>query len=108
MYPVLGVVDVPFAVAPELGGSSRFVAPRDFVWDDDEPVDLDGHGTHVTGTIAQTTNNNVGVAGMAFNVSIMPIKALFTDWDEELGAPYPTAPPPWRGRSGSRPTTAPT
>src|SRR5688572_4430319 len=48
-YPALGDVIVPFAAAPELGtsGSSRFVAPRDFIWNDDLPVDLDGHGTHV-------------------------------------------------------------
>jgi serine protease len=77
-----------FARAPELNGSA-FARGYDFVWDDDEPLDLDGHGTHVTGTIAQVTNNNVGVAGMAFNVTIMPIKTIFTDWDEELDAPYP-------------------
>lgn len=76
------------AKAPDLAGTA-FKPGYDFVWDDDKPVDLDGHGTHVTGTIAQTTNNNVGVAGMAFNVSVMPLKALFTDWDEVLGAPYP-------------------
>jgi serine protease len=76
------------ARAPDLAGTS-FKPGFDFVWDDDRPVDLEGHGTHVTGTIAQTTNNNLGVAGLAFNVSIMPIKALFTDWDAILDAPYP-------------------
>ena len=74
--------------APDLAGTT-FKPGYDFVWDDDQPVDLDGHGTHVTGTVAQTTNNGEGVAGLAFNVAIMPIKALFTDWDETLGAPYP-------------------
>ena len=77
-----------FAKAPDLGGL-QFVSPYDFVWDDAEPVDLDGHGTHITGTIAQTTNNSTGVAGMAFNVSIMPIKAIFGDWDAEFNAPFP-------------------
>ena len=74
--------------APDLAGTT-FKPGYDFVWDDDQPVDLDGHGTHVTGTVAETTNNNIGVAGLAFNVAIMPIKALFTDWDEALGAPVP-------------------
>jgi serine protease len=43
----------------------------------------------VTGSIAQTTNNNVGVAGMAFNVKIMPIKVIYTDWDDAWDAPFP-------------------
>ena len=78
IYPALGTVDVPFAAAPELGasGSSRFVAPHDFIWDDNLPVDLDGHGTHVSGTIGQLTNNSIGVAGMAYNVRIMPVKVI--------------------------------
>ncbi|GMQ85593.1 MAG: hypothetical protein BMS9Abin07_1160 [Acidimicrobiia bacterium] len=37
-------------------------------------VDIDGHGTHITGTVAQCTNNGKGVAGIAPDVSIMPIK----------------------------------
>src|SRR4029079_1487849 len=85
VYPALGIVDVPFAVAPELG--DRFVSPRDFIWDDNDPVDLDGHGTHVTGTIGQLTNNGVGVAGMAFNVRIMPVKVISETWDFIFGAP---------------------
>ncbi|MCA1584889.1 MAG: S8 family serine peptidase [Acidobacteria bacterium] len=55
IFPSLGIVDVPFAIAPELGDASRFVSPRDFIWNDDVPVDLDGHGTHVTGTVGQLT-----------------------------------------------------
>ncbi len=86
-YPALGRVTVPFAAAPDLAGANRFVAPRDYIWGDDAPVDLDGHGTHVAGTIGQLTNNGVGVAGMAFNVRIMPIKVLSGDWDEIFSAP---------------------
>ena len=71
---------MPFAVAPELG-DAKFVAPRDFIWEDNLPFDLDGHGTHVSGTIGQLTNNNLGVAGMAYNVRIMPVKVLDDAWD---------------------------
>ena len=90
LYPALGLVDIPFAAAPELGtsGSSRFVAPRDFIWNDDLPVDLDGHGTHVTGTIGQLTNNGNGVAGMAYNVRLMPVKVIQGLWDEIFGSPF--------------------
>jgi serine protease len=80
-------VTIPFAAAPDLTGPSRFVAPRDFIWDDNLPVDLDGHGTHVAGTIGQLTNNGVGVAGMAFNVRLMPVKVIGGDWDFIFGAP---------------------
>jgi serine protease len=86
-YPALGRVTIPFAAAPELAGPNRFVTPRDFIWDDNLPVDLDGHGTHVAGTIGQLTNNGVGVAGMAFNVRLMPVKVIGGDWDFIFGAP---------------------
>ncbi len=90
IYPALGIVDVPFAAAPELGasGSDRFVAPRDFIWNDELPVDLDGHGTHVAGTVGQLTNNNSGVAGMAYNVRLMPVKIIQGMWDEIFGSPF--------------------
>jgi serine protease len=90
LYPALGVVDVPFAAAPELGasGSSRFVAPRDFIWNDDLPLDLDSHGTHVAGTVGQLTNNGNGTAGMAYNVRLMPVKVIQGVWDEIFGSPF--------------------
>ena len=37
------------------------------------------HGTHVCGTIAQSTNNNLGVAGVAHLCSIMPVRCLGPD-----------------------------
>ena len=76
-----------FAQAPDLA-STRFVAGYDFIWADDQPVDTDGHGTHIAGTIAQVTDNQAGAAGMAFNVGIMPVKVLDTEWDEQNGAPF--------------------
>ncbi|HEY7498502.1 MAG TPA: S8 family serine peptidase [Vicinamibacterales bacterium] len=51
-----------------------------------EPLifDAHGHGTHVSGTIAQQTNNNMGYAGVANGVTLMPIKACFSAWDVQL------------------------
>ena len=40
------------------------------------PNDVYGHGTHVAGTIAQTTNNGIGTAGIAYNAKIMPLRVL--------------------------------
>ncbi len=61
--------------APDLA-QTKFVAGYDFVNSDTHPNDDVGHGTHVTGTIAQSTNNALGTAGIAYNVSIMPVKVL--------------------------------
>ena len=86
IFPPPGVMDVPFAVAPELG-DAKFVSPRDFIWENDQPFDLDGHGTHVSGTVGQLTNNSIGVAGMAYNVRIMPVKVLDGEWDCLFNSP---------------------
>ncbi len=64
-----------YVQAPDLAGTS-FVAGYDFVHDDAHPNDQNGHGTHVAGTIAQTTNNGANVAGLGHLSSIMPIQAL--------------------------------
>ena len=64
-----------FRRAPDLRRST-FVRPWDFIGKDRHPNDVFGHGTHVAGTIAQTTNNRVGTAGIAYNAKIMPLKVL--------------------------------
>lgn len=64
-----------FRRAPDLY-SRRFVRGYDFVDEDRHPNDENGHGTHVTGTIAQRTNNGMGVTGLAYGVKIMPLRVL--------------------------------
>lgn len=61
--------------APDLA-NTNFVPGYDFVNNDAHPNDDNSHGTHVAGTIAQSTNNNYGVAGVAYSCSIMPVKVL--------------------------------
>lgn len=55
---------------------TRFVTGYDFIHQTPIAYDDNGHGTHVAGTIAESTNNNEGVAGLAFDATIMPIKVL--------------------------------
>ena len=96
-YPALGRVSLAFAHATELEPLTRFVAPHDFIWDDELPVDLNFHGTHVAGTLGQLTNNAAngqgdtanggGTAGVAFNIKLMPVKVVSTEWDAIFGAP---------------------
>ncbi|WP_293130261.1 Ig-like domain-containing protein [Microcoleus sp. bin38.metabat.b11b12b14.051] len=50
----------------------------DFADNDNNPMDANGHGTHVSGTIAGKGNNGVGVTGVAWNAKIMPLK-FFSD-----------------------------
>ncbi len=57
----------------------RFVRGYDFVDGDSHPNDLNGHGTHVAGTIAGSTNNGVATAGVAYRAKIMPIRVLDAD-----------------------------
>jgi len=61
--------------AKDFSGTS-FTAGYDFVHDHTHPFDDHGHGTHVAGTIAETTNNGEGAAGLAYEATLMPVKVL--------------------------------
>jgi serine protease len=71
----VAVIDTGVSPVPDLA-ETEFVAGYDFVGDRTEATDDNGHGTHVAGTIAQSTNNNYGVAGIAYKAKIMPLKVL--------------------------------
>ena len=72
-----------YAINPDID-ASRIVLPRDFVFLNGPVVDMVGHGTHVAGTIAQSTNNNLGFAGVAFGAKIMPLKVCLGFWDFQI------------------------
>ena len=55
---------------------THFVQGYDFVNNDPYADDDYGHGTHVCGTVAQSTNNTTDCAGVAFKTTIMPVKVL--------------------------------
>ena len=86
-YPSLGDVTIPYSAASQLVTDGRIVSPRDFIWGTAMPLDFDGHGTHVSGTIGQLTNDGIGTAGVAFNVKLMPVKVICATWDVLFGIP---------------------
>ena len=61
---------------PDLPRTKHFVHPKDFVDGDSLPLDREGHGTHVTSTIAQATDNGLGLTGIAYGAKVMPIRVL--------------------------------
>ncbi len=71
----VAVIDTGVSKVPDLQ-QTKFVKGYDFVSDKEDASDDNGHGTHVAGTVAQSTNNNYGVAGVAYKANIMPLKVL--------------------------------
>jgi serine protease len=64
-----------YVQASDLAGTS-FKTGWDFVNADPYPDDDNGHGTHMAGCIAQSTNNYLGVAGVAYGATILPVKIM--------------------------------
>ena len=58
------------------GGRVRTDIDHDFINDDDDAMDDQGHGTFVAGIIAADTNDGVGIAGVCANCRILPVKVL--------------------------------
>ena len=78
---------VPIGPSPD-HDLNRFVAPIDFTGSVTSPstfvYDLDGHGTHTSSTVGESTNNGLAEAGIAYNAKIMPIKVCLGYWDVQF------------------------
>ncbi|MFH1316243.1 MAG: S8 family serine peptidase [Candidatus Woesearchaeota archaeon] len=68
-----------------------YVPGEDYVWQDNDVLDFNGHGSHVAGIIAAVTNNSAGIAGTCWNCKIMPLKAFVEINDTSAGYNYVTA-----------------
>jgi subtilisin family serine protease len=67
--------EIPDTVDNDGNGFDDDQAGWDFVGDDNDPRDANGHGTHVAGILGAEGNNATGVAGVNWDVSIMPLRA---------------------------------
>ncbi len=65
----------PFRRSPDFT-ANQFVAGYDFVAHSPYANDRNGHGTHVAGTIAEATGNNIDLTGLAYGVRLMPVRVL--------------------------------
>jgi serine protease len=72
---IVAIVDTGIAKVPDLD-DLKIVAGYDFINDETNASDDQGHGTHIAGTIAQTTNNGYGTAGIAPDAQLMPLKVV--------------------------------
>ena len=81
---VVAVIDTGVTKVGDLS-DTKFVDGYNFVANNANSADDHGHGTHVAGTIAESTNNKIGVAGVAYGATIMPLKVLSAQGSGSMG-----------------------
>jgi serine protease len=81
---VVAVIDTGVSRVADLA-EATFAPGFNFLANTANADDDHGHGTHVAGTIAQSTNNGRGVSGVAFGATIMPLKVLSAQGSGSMG-----------------------
>ncbi|OGC05188.1 hypothetical protein A2276_04535 [candidate division WOR-1 bacterium RIFOXYA12_FULL_43_27] len=64
--------------------SSKVIKGWNYISDNNDPLDDNGHGTHVAGIAAAMTNNAKGVAGVGWNHNILAVKVLDSNGDGSI------------------------
>jgi subtilisin family serine protease len=71
---IVAVLDT--GVSAGADGFRDMLPGRDFADGDSQPEDLDGHGTHVAGTVCQASDNGYGTIGVAPDATLLPVRVL--------------------------------
>lgn len=69
---------VDINTADYINAGFELIAEEDYIVPDQDPKDLNGHGTHVAGIAAAVGDNGIGVAGVCFKCKILPVRAGFS------------------------------
>jgi thermitase len=84
---IVAVVDTGIAAHPEFAG--RLLEGYDFVNDDTDATDDEGHGTSVAGIIGATGANGAGMAGLDWAARLLPVKVMDetgSGWTSDVAA----------------------
>jgi thermitase len=82
---VVAVIDSGVTAShPDLAG--KVLPGYDFINNDTDATDDNGHGTAVAGLIGAATNNGIGMAAVSWNSMILPVKALGADGNGSYSA----------------------
>lgn len=77
----VAVIDTGYRKTGMTDPAKNLLTGYDFWGNDSNVQDYIGHGTHVSNTVAENTNNGKGCAGIAYNAKLMPLK-VFPDYDQ--------------------------
>ena len=77
------LVNIPVGINPDIA-AARIEPGLDFVFWAGPVIDMVGHGTHVAGTILEETNNSLGLAGIAYQATLLPLKVCFGYWELQI------------------------
>lgn len=83
---VVAIVDTGIDLVHSDLSGKLVSAGRDFINNDNSADDDNGHGTHCAGIAAASTNNGLGIAGVGWNIRLLPVKVLAGNGSGTLSA----------------------
>ena len=95
---IIALIDTGVTPVPDLAG--KLVPGWNFYNQNTDTRDVTGHGTSVAGVLAAATNNGLGVAGVAWNCRIMPLRISSPEGNGSYGVAAQAI--VWAANNGAR------